>query len=159
MTLEELKEKVENYYKVDLRSTSRIRSVINAKRMFLYYAREIHGEQYSFQFLSNYVGLRNHATAYHHVNTVKDWIEQNDKIIINDFWKALGISLRKDFYPQEIEEETIDKINYYINLIPKDKLQETLERVRSMAKCYNVIHGKDKYEIIKGHDGVSNSVW
>ena len=151
MTLQEIKEKVEGYYKVDLKTKSRKAEIVEARRMFCYYAKKHAqrgtGKGYNFRNISEFLDL-NHATIIHHVNVVSSWVKYQDNITLKDLWNIFELNLakKKDVFA-ESSPKSFDSFLFYLKQVPEDKLPEALDRVRAMAKGYNMIHGKDNGKV------------
>ena len=152
ISLDKIKEKVEEYYSVaELKDKSRISEVVEARRMFCYYARKHalnkNGKGYSFRNISEFLGIH-HATIIHHTNVIDAWVKHQDKEILKDIWNLFELNLakKKDIFA-ESNPNSFDSFLFYLKQIPEDKLPEALERVRAMAKCYNMVHGRDNGKV------------
>jgi len=151
ISLDKIKEKVESYYGVDIMVKSRKAEIIEAKRMFCYYARK-HArnhtvKRYSFRQISEFLGIH-HATIIHHAKTIGYWVKNQDEEILKDIWNIfeLNLSKKKDIFAQS-SPKSFDSFAFYLKQIPENKLPEALDRVRAMAKGYNMVHGKDNGKI------------
>ena len=151
-SLENIKDKVEEYYSIsDLKDKSRISDVVEARRMFCYYARKHalkrNGKGYSFRKISEFLGIH-HSTIIHHVNVIDAWVKYQDKAILKDIWNLFELNLakKKDIFA-ESNPKSFESFLFYLKQVPEDKLPEALERVRAIAKGYNMIHGKENGKV------------
>lgn len=105
---------INHHYQVDLRSKSRNRVLIDAKRAFSYIAREIYGLGY--QIIANHFQL-NHSTIVFHVKTFKNLYETNESFsskyneLSIDKIKISGIDSAIEYHKSQIEKLIEKKSN------------------------------------------------
>lgn len=80
LNLEEIKEKIENHFNLDIAAKSRDEDHSNARRIFCYVARK---NNYKFKEIGDSIG-RAHEVALYHAKRVAQWIEYNDIKIKKD---------------------------------------------------------------------------
>jgi len=146
MTLQQLKEELNKYYKFDISERNRQREYSYARKVYCRLAREL---GYTFQSLGQEIGLKHDAALYHYRDF--DIVKKHDKKIYNQVIKEnkLNIIRSEDVISEEKErlldnvldtiskwnEETIDnfintRLKVYNKLIETTKPQKKIKEVK-----------------------------
>ena len=142
--LEEVEALVNKYYNVDIQNKRRFSDIIDAKRMFCYYATQ--NLPYGWCYIGKYLGLT-HASVINHSKKAIGFVETQDPIFLRDYYKLFKLDLTHKKVHQQADKSEIRLQMLYLDT-PKNKREELLDRISAMVKGYNMTHGVDKHEII-----------
>ena len=130
MELLEIKNKVEQFYKVDVDSKSRRKHNVRAKRIFSYVSAK-HFD-HSVTNIGACMGLK-HDSAIYHRDTAKLMIEIGYNEIISDIYNIFNIDVSRD-KTREKREELLKAMD--LSRLPNDKVDEFIMRVNVMIEAY-----------------------
>ena len=161
MTLQQLKEELNKYYKFDISERNRQREYSYARKVYCRLAREL---GYTFQALGQEIGLKHDAALYHYrdFNVVSDM----DKKIFNKTIRRLGLPIEQCAIKKKIKPiaDTLKNqnpktykealINELIDIVSKWE-DNTLENfINTRLKVYNKLiettKPQKKVEEVKG---------
>ena len=150
LSREEIRDRVENHYGINISKVTRKREYIDAKRIYCYMARI---NRHTLESIGKLIGI-GHDTVLHHERTAKGWVANNDsefnpKI---DLLFNLYTYKHKDLVVFEGEDEEFKELfrDYLPTLkqIPPHKVKETLERLKMVIKGYEwMAKGEDESKI------------
>jgi len=147
MTLADIKSKVESVYKVeDITAKSRVGSVVTARRLALWYAKE---KGFTNANIHDEWGYK-HDIAIYHNNFVNDMIELGDRSTSEAIWECFGVDVTKDL----TKEKLVRRHKLFDDLLmscPDSQIHELRERVEIMVKAYNHKHVPQQAEIIESN--------
>jgi hypothetical protein len=144
LDLEEVEALVNKYYNVDIHNKRRFSDIIDAKRMFCFYATQ--NLPYGWCYIAKYLGLT-HASIINHSKKAIGFVETQDPIFLRDYYRIFNIDLTPEKEHQEADESSVRLQMLYLDT-PENKRKELVDRVSAMVKGYNMTHGADKHEII-----------
>jgi len=114
MTLQDLTDKLNEYYKFDIKERTRKRKYVYARKVYSVIAREM---GYTFEKIGAHIGLKHDAVLYHCRSIYS--VEIKDKVIFNrvikDFSlpiKEIDLDTKKAIMQAEAESKAIDNVSY-----------------------------------------------
>lgn len=146
MTLVEIKQTVEEHFKLDMLSKSRRAGVVTARRIALWYATE---NGYKPSVITAEWGI-GHDVVHYHNAYINDMIRLGDKETCNTLWNVFGVDVTKDLTKQRLQRIN----NYFDELLmtcPESKLSELRERVELMIHGYNYVHVPQQAEVVESN--------
>lgn len=142
--LVELKKKIEDYYSVgDFTVKSREGTMVKARRMFIWYARE---NGYRGVNVTDVTGFNSDVQIYH-LRLANNMIEYGDTEIIQDAYNLFGLDLTRS-KTIEARKRLTDEFFEILQDIPLTKITEAKERMSLMVRAMNTKHTPKKAEII-----------
>jgi len=144
MTLQEIKSKSEEFYKVvDISAKSRKGEVVAARRLAIWYARE---RGYRFNRINEEWNI-GHDVCIYHANYVNDMIELSHKGTVTAIWDVFGVDVTKDLSLKKLERvrRMFDDL---LMSCPNREINELRERVEVMVNAYNYNHVSKPAEVI-----------
>jgi len=133
MELLEIKNKIEQFYKVDVDSKSRRKHNVRAKRIFSYVSAQHFN--HSVTNIGASMGLK-HDSAIYHRDTAKLMIEIGYNEIISDVYSIFNIDVSRD-KTREKREELLKAMD--LSRLPNDKIDEFIMRVNVIIEAYTRI--------------------
>ena len=114
MTLQDLTDRLNEYYKFDIKERIRQREYVYARKVYSALAREM---GYTFEQIGAHIGV-GHAAVLYHCRTIYS-VNTKDKVIFNrvikDFWlpiKEIDLDTKKAIMQAEAESRAIDNVSY-----------------------------------------------
>ena len=149
MTIQEIKSIVESDYNVLLSDKSRVKRMVEARRVFCYICVSLY--KHSYTKTGAAIG-RAHDIAFYHNGIGIDLADQQNKYFMDSIWRTVNIDLTYD--KRNVLLNT--KIDFFRNTllsIPKGKEAEVKERIELMIKGFNFTH-KDSCTIYEGEENL-----
>ena len=149
MTITEIKDKVELDYNVVLTDKSRVKKLVEARRVFCYICVSLYKHSYTKTGLA--MGLA-HDTAFYHNGIGIDLAEQQNKHFMDSIWRVVNIDLTND-KRNVLLNDKIDFFRSTLLNIPKGKEEEVKERIELMIKGFNFAY-KDSCKVYEGEENL-----
>ena len=149
MTIQEIKSIVESDYNVVLSDKSRVKRMVEARRVFCYICVSLYKHQ--FTKTGEAIG-RAHDIAIYHNDIGILLAEQQNKHFMDAIWRVVNIDITLDKRNVLLN----NKIDFFRNTllsIPKGKEEEVKERIELMIKGFNFTH-KDSCTIYEGEENL-----
>lgn len=154
MTISQLKSIVEDNYNVDLTERSRLKHIVEAKRIFCYMSISLFKN--SVTKTGNAMGLF-HDTAHYHNSVGKDLVSINDKRFIKKIYELVNIDLTLDKRNERLQKR-LDYFTESLLNIPTGKEAEIKERIDLMIKAYGFTY-KDTCKVYEGEENISQNAY
>ena len=145
MDINTIRDKVEEFYKVDITEKNRRKQNIKAKKIFCYVACVVHN--YPVGKVGKHLNL-NHGSAIHLRDSCIQSIEIGYKDVINDIYNIFNIDLTLGRTMEKIES-LISRIN--IEELPINKVDNLVERINAAIRGYNIKPKQTESTIYEGH--------
>lgn len=137
MTLQDLTDRLKEYYKFDIKERIRQREYVYARKVYSKLARET---GYTFEEIGAHIGLR-HAAVLYHCRTIYS-VNTKDKIIFNRVIKDFSLPIqeielktKKEIMQAEAESKARDNVSYVS--------QKLIEHITGVAKEWDTESIKD----------------
>ena len=151
MKIQEIKSIVESDYNVVLSDKSRVKRVVEARRVFCYICVSLYKHSYTKTGLA--MGLA-HDTAFYHNGIGLDLVDQQNKHFMDSVMRLVNIDLTYD-KRNVLLNPKIDFFRNTLLSIPKGREEEVRDRIELMIKGFNFTH-KDSCTIYEGEENLKD---
>ena len=146
MELIEIRQRVEDYYGVDVSIKCREKQFSNARKMYSYVARL---NKHKFIPIGELIGMPHDVILYHD-KVAKSWIKSNDKQFIKELKEAFEIKVIGS--PLEIKLNKLhSKFDDVLLTIPKNLQDDIIEMIEARVKATEWKQ-KDTLKLYVGED-------
>ena len=146
MELIEIRQRVEDYYGVDVSVKCREKQFSNARKMYSYVARL---NKHKFIPIGELIGMPHDVILYHD-KVAKSWIKSNDKQFIKELKEAFEIKVIGS--PLEIKLNKLhSKFDDVLLTIPKNLQDDIIEMIEARVKATEWKQ-KDTLKLYVGED-------
>ena len=136
-TLRKLRKDIEVYASVDLSTRGRKRNVVDARKAFIYTARE---KGFTFQNIGDTIGFPHDAVIYHY-KKAKDLVELKDIVFADLLKNAYQNNFIEEMNIIEMKKKLkdLERLNPFLDImhrIPEGKVWEVRDRLELFLKSY-----------------------
>tara|TARA_R110000822_G_scaffold310489_2_gene443459 strand:+ start:357 stop:839 length:483 start_codon:yes stop_codon:yes gene_type:complete len=160
MELYEIKNKVEEYYGLDISCKNRGKEYSDARRLFVFMARSMQFNGSSKKFIYQDIGdmiNRGHDSCLYHYRIALQWFKSRDKEFNRDLFLIFGIESFEDRESLRLDRLRIAFDDILLS-IPDGMHEEIMQTIKLKVKSTQWKH-EDKCLVISGSDGISGSVF